>query len=266
MLLLKYILFGIIQGFCEPLPISSSGHLRIIKLLFNSDVLNDMNLEIIVNFGSLIAVIILYKNQIITIIKDFFMYLKTKKDKYKTNYIYSWLIIIGTVPACILGLLLKDFIEENSNVKSIGLMFIFTSILLYTIKDITGKKNKKDISIKDAIKIGLFQSIALFPGVSRSGSTIVGAMSCDLTRQTAIDYSFMLYIPISFVSFLLGISDLINSPNLNNLFIPYIVSMIVSGIMTYFSLKLFINIMKKGKLIYFSIYCFIIGIITFIVF
>ena len=68
MLLLKYILFGIIQGFCEPLPISSSGHLRIIKLLFNSDVLNDMNLEIIVNFGSLIAVIILYKNQIITII------------------------------------------------------------------------------------------------------------------------------------------------------------------------------------------------------
>ena len=82
MLLLKYLILGIIQGFTEPLPISSSGHLRIFKSLFNSEVLSDMNFEIVVNFGSLIAILILYRKEIASIIKDFFMFIKTKEKKY----------------------------------------------------------------------------------------------------------------------------------------------------------------------------------------
>ena len=86
MLILKYLILGIIQGFTEPLPISSSGHLRIFKSLFNSEVLSDMNFEIIVNFGSLIAILILYRKEIASIIKDFFMFIKTKeKNQYKTK-------------------------------------------------------------------------------------------------------------------------------------------------------------------------------------
>ena len=81
MLILKYLILGIIQGFTEPLPISSSGHLRIFKSLFNSEVLSDMNFEIIVNFGSLIAILILYRKEITSIIKDFFMFIKTKVAK-----------------------------------------------------------------------------------------------------------------------------------------------------------------------------------------
>ena len=79
MLILKYLILGIIQGFTEPLPISSSGHLRIFKSLFNSEVLSDMNFEIVVNFGSLIAILILYRKEIASIIKDFFMFIKTKE-------------------------------------------------------------------------------------------------------------------------------------------------------------------------------------------
>lgn len=86
MLILKYLILGIIQGFTEPLPISSSGHLRIFKSLFNSEVLSDMNFEIIVNFGSLIAILILYRKEIASIIKDFFMFIKTKEKKYSVNY------------------------------------------------------------------------------------------------------------------------------------------------------------------------------------
>ena len=261
-MLIKYIVLGIIQGFTEPLPISSSGHLMIFKELFKSKILNDMNFEIIVNFGSLLAILYLYKNEIIDIIKDFFLYLKTKNKKYEINYKYSWLIVIGTIPAVIFGLFIKDFIENNFNTKLVGLMFIITSLLLYMIKDIKGKKEKKDIKCIDALKIGLFQALALFPGISRSGATIVGAMKCDLKRETALNFSFMLYIPISIATFVLGISDLINTNS--KLIIPYLISMIISSIITYYSTKLFINIMKKGKLIYFSIYCFVIGILTFI--
>ena len=113
MLILKYLILGIIQGFTEPLPISSSGHLRIFKSLFNSEVLSDMNFEIIVNFGSLIAILILYRKEIASIIKDFFMFIKTKEKKYSVNYKYAWLIVVGTIPAALLGLFVKDFIEEN---------------------------------------------------------------------------------------------------------------------------------------------------------
>ncbi len=266
MLLLKYLILGIIQGFTEPLPISSSGHLRIFKSLFNSEVLSDMNFEIIVNFGSLVAILILYRKEIISIIKDFFCYIKTKEKKYEVNYKYAWLIVIGTIPAALLGLFVKDLIEKYFTTKLVGAMLIITSLLLYMIKDIKGKKEKKDMTYKDAIKIGLFQVIALLPGISRSGATVVGGMESNLKRETALNYSFMLYIPISIASMVLGISDLINSNDLNTLLIPYTISMIAAGIVTYYAAKLFIDIMKKGKLIYFSIYCFIVGIITFILF
>lgn len=266
MLLLKYLILGIIQGFTEPLPISSSGHLRIFKSIFNSEVLSDMNFEIIVNFGSLIAILILYRKEIISIIRDFFMYIKTKDKKYKTNYKYAWLIVIGTIPAALLGLFIKDLIENYFTTKLVGAMLIVTALLLYMIKDIKGTKGKEDMTIKDAIKIGLFQVVALLPGISRSGSTVVGGMKSNLKRETALNYSFMLYIPISVASMFLGVSDVIKAPNINALAIPYIVSMIAAGIVTYFAAKLFIDIMKKGKLIYFSIYCFIVGLITFIVF
>lgn len=266
MLILKYLILGVIQGFTEPLPISSSGHLRIFKSLFNSEVLSDMNFEIVVNFGSLVAILILYRKELVSIIKDFFCYLKTKEKKYHTNYKYAWLIVVGTIPAAIFGLFVKDFIEEYFTTKLVGLMLIITSVLLFMIKDIKGKKEKKDMTYLDALKIGLFQVVALLPGISRSGATVVGGMKSNLTRETALNYSFMLYIPVSLASMCLGVSDLVSSGTLNELFIPYLVSMIAAGIVTYFAAKLFIDIMKKGKLIYFSIYCFIIGLVVFIIF
>lgn len=266
MLLIEYIILGIIQGFTEPLPISSSGHLKVIKSFFTSTALSDINFEIIVNFGSLLAILFLYRKEIITIITDFFMYIKTKKKKYKTNYNYAWLIVIGTIPAGIIGIIIKDVLEKYFTVKITGLMFIITALLLYLIKDKDGKKDKEDLKVSDAIKIGLFQCIALIPGISRSGSTVVGGMQNNLKKETAINFSFMLYIPISIATMILGIKDLISSNNLVELAFPYSIAMVASTIVTYFSAKLFIDLMKKNKLIYFSIYCFIIGILVFLIF
>ena len=262
--LLKYIFLGAIQGFTEPIPISSSGHLLIIKKLFNLN-MNDINFEIIVNFGSFLAIVFLYRKEILAIIHDFFLYIKTKNDSYRENYNYAWLIAIGTVPAGIIGLIFKEKIDIiSNNIKLVGIALLITAISLYLIKDITGKKDKKDLNIKDALFIGFFQSIALLPGISRSGSTIVGASIKKLNRNTAVNYSFMLYIPISIATIILGISDLINSSNFKAYLAPYLISMIISMIITYYSSKWFINIIKKGKLIYFSIYCLLVGILTII--
>lgn len=262
-LLLKYIILGIIQGFTEPIPISSSGHLLIVKKLFNFNIINDINFEIIVNFGSFLAITYLYRKEILNIISDFFLYIKTKNNNYKENYNYAFLIIVGTIPAGMVGFLLKDKIDViSNNIQLIGIALIITSCFLYIIKDIKGKKEKKDLTYKDALFIGFFQIISLFPGISRSGSTIVGASLKNLNRTTAVNFSFMLYLPISIATMLLGIGDLISSNNLQTLFIPYFISMIISMIVTYYSSKWFINVVKNGKLGYFSIYCLIIGMIT----
>ncbi len=257
---LKYVFLALIQGFTEPIPISSSGHLVIFKHLINSSVLNDLNLEIILNFGSLIAIIIFFWKDIQKLIIDFFLYLKTKEKKYFNNFKYCILVIIGTIPAGLLGLLLKDSIEGlSSNVKIIGFALLITSLCLFLIKDIKGKKEDEEITYKDAFIIGLFQAVALFPGISRSGATIVGGMFRNLKRETAFKFSFILYIPISFATMILGVKDLVEANISSTLAFTYFICMIISGIVTYFATKWFNGIMKKGKLIYFVLYCLIVG-------
>ena len=258
--LLKYLFLAIIQGFTEPIPISSSGHLIIFKSILNSGVLNDLNFEIILNFGSLVAIVIYFWKDIISLVKDFFLYIKTKDKKYFSNFRYCILIIIGTIPAGIIGLLFKDTIEELlNNVKIVGIALLVTALFLFLIRNIKGKKEDKDISYIDALIIGLFQSVALLPGISRSGATIVGGMMRDLKRDVAFKFSFILYIPISLATMILGVKDLVESSISVNMWIIYGIAMILSGIVTYISTKWFNNIMKKGKLIYFVIYCLIVG-------
>ena len=259
-MLFKYILLSIIQGFTEPLPISSSGHLVIIKSLFKG-VMNDLNFEIIVNIGSLIAIIIYFKKDIILLFKNSFTYLTKKNDKYHDDFRYLLLLIVGTIPACIIGLLFKDKIEHiSNNVKIIGFFLIITAIFLLSIKNIRGSKDDKNISFTDAFLIGLFQCVALLPGISRSASTIVGGMKRDLKINVAFKFSFMLYIPISLATTILGIKDLISVSYDKT--ILYIICIIISGIVTYIATSFFKHIMERQKLKSFSIYCFIIGLIV----
>lgn len=260
--LIMYIILGIIQGFTEPIPVSSSGHLVIFNSILKVEAFKDLNFEIFVNFGSFIAITYFYRKEIIDIIKDFFLYIKSKDKKYSNNYKYAWLIVIGTIPAGIVGLLCKDLIESISSTKIVGISLLITACMLFLVKDIKGSKKKEDMTIKDAIVVGLFQVIALFPGISRSGSTLVGGMSRNLERQTAFKYSFMLYLPISIATMILGVKDVVEN-NINlELIIPYILGMISSCIVTYFSIRWFKDIMEKGKLKYFVYYCLIAGIVT----
>lgn len=262
--LLKFIILGLIQGITEPIPVSSSGHLLIFQKLLSGANLNvDFGLlATLTNCGSLIAIAILFRKDIVKLVKSFFGYLTTKKEEYKNDYKYCWLIVIGTIPAGIMGIIVTklgvfDALEKNT--KFVGVTLLITALFLFLIRKLKGKKEPNQITYKDALIVGIFQVIALIPGISRSGATIVGGMTRKFKRETAFNFSFILYIPISIATTILGISDLINSDLSLNMWICYLSATLIAGIFTYFATKWFRDIVKHGKLIYFVIYCLIVG-------
>ncbi len=263
-----YILLGILQGFTEPLPISSSGHLFLFKNIFNTEMLNDLNFEIFVNFGSFLAILFIFIPDIIKLIKSFFLFIfkKEKRKIVKNDFKYCMLILVGSIPVGIMGVLCKDKIENALNIKLLGIAFLITAISLFLVKNIQGTKEDKDITYKDAIIIGLLQMVALCPGISRSGIVLVGCLLCKLKKETALKYTFMLYFPVSVASMGLSVLDFIENPASTNLLPNYVIGMIFAGIVTYFSYQWLSNLVKKGKLWKFSIYCLGLALFVFIYF
>lgn len=261
--LLKYLFLGFIQGMTETIPVSSSGHLMIFKRLMDVNVDFD-TIAILTNFGSLIAIIILFWNDIVKIVKDFFKYLTKKDEKSKEGYKYAWMIVLGCIPAGFAGLLVSyfDLFDKiENNIKIVGISLIVTSILLFIIRNFKGKKDDNKIGVKEALTVGCFQILGLFPGISRSGSTIVGGMTQGLKRDTAFKYSFMLYIPMSLAAMVLEVKDLAIE---SSLILYYTAAVLVSLVVTLLVTKWFRRIVNNGKLIYFSIYCFIVGALVII--
>ncbi len=272
MTLITYIFLGLLQGITEPIPVSSSGHLLILQTIFKN--LKDMHIDfetlaVITNFGSLVAIVILFRKEIIKLIKDFFSYIfnKDSRKETKKNYLYSWKLVVATIPAGVLGIVATkiDLLEKlEENVKFVGITLIITAIFLFLIRNFKGKKSKDKITFKDAFIIGLYQMVSIIPGISRSGATIVGGMFQKLKREEAFNFSFLMYIPISIATTILGVKDLLEISISSTTWILYIIAAIVAGIFTYIFTKWFAKIVKEGKLIYFSIYCLIVGILVII--
>ena len=266
---LIYIILGIIQGFTEPIPVSSSGHIFLFKNIFNTNMFNDLNFEIVTNFGSFLAILFIFRKDAIELLKAFFLYIfkKDLRDKYKNKFRYCMYIIVSTIPIGIAGLLLKDFIESKlQNITLLGFAFLFTALMLLLVKNKNGKKEDDDITLKDALIIGILQIVALFPGISRSGTTLVLCLLVGMSRSTALKYTFILYFPISVGTMILGVKDIIEAGNLASVFLPYLSGLVAAGIVTYFSYRWLSEIVRKGNLWKFSIYCVCLAIFIFIYF
>ncbi len=266
--IITYIILGIIQGLTEPLPISSSGHIYLFKNLFNTNIFNSLNFEIISNFGSFIAIFIIFWKDIKELLIAFFTFIfqKDKRGQYHDKFMYCIYVIISTIPVGIVGFLFKDNLEKLYSLKGLAFAFLITAISLFIVRNIKGNKDDKDIKLKDAIIIGLFQMITIIPGISRSGTVLVACLLCNLKRTTALKYTFILYFPVSFATLLLGVKDLAGTSELTNLLAPYLLGMIAALIVTYFSYKWLSEWVKKGKLWKFSIYCLLLAIFIFLYF
>ena len=178
------------------------------------------------------------------------------------------LIVIGTLPVGFLGLLLKEPLENllYKNVFLVGVGFLLTAVALIVVMNSNGTKEDKDLTIKDALIVGLFQAIALTPGISRSGLTLVGCLLCGMSRKTSLKYSFMLYFPVSIVTMLLGIGDIITGGITIGLLGYYLIGMVFAFIGTYYAHKWLTKTVEDGKLWHFSLYLFTVAIFTIIYF
>lgn len=262
---IKMIIIGLVQGFTEPIPVSSSGHVMIASEILGLGE-QGFTFAILTNTASLLAILYIYRQDIVRLISNSIHYLKTKNHRYKSDFRFVCFIVIGTIPAGVLGILLNDYIAENVSMTTIAAMLFVTGIALWFIRNVKGTKGERDISTKDAFIVGLGQAVALTPGISRSGATIISAIAVGMKQDTALRFAFMLYIPVSLGGVILGFSDFLNEPNKSDLAIPYLSAFIATVLMTYFAMRWFMGIMKNGKLVYFSYYCFIVGTLLFIFF
>lgn len=272
--IIVYALLGAIQGFSEPIPISSSGHLVIFKSIFEkfgwTFPSTDITFEVLVNTGSLIAIMFYYRKDIARLFISFFTYIfkAEKRHEKLADFRYCILLIVATIPAAICGVLFNDYIETAfSNVKLVGSTLLVTAVFLMLIHKYgyQGKRSAKKLNLWDALRMGLFQCVALLPGISRSGSTITGGMLGGLNQKAARDFSFFMFMPVSLGAIVLKLKDFLASPTLASLWLPYLIAFVVSGVVTYFALHLLFSFLNKRKMNVFSVYCFLMGLFALFV-
>ena len=209
---LQAFILGIIQGITEFLPISSSGHLVIVPYLLGWNIPEEQvfPFDVLVQFSTLFAVLIYYRNEIIQIARAMISGLREKKPFGTIESRVGWLTALATIPAGLAGLLLKDVISDAfSNPQLAAGSLLITAALLYFSENRGQKTRKLDqLNWIDAIVMGIAQAFAVFPGISRSGSTISGGMLRNLDRKTSGQFAFLMAIPIMTAAGAISLIDL----------------------------------------------------------
>ncbi len=260
--LYEAIVLGITQGLTEFIPISSSGHLILVRSFFQFDGANGLAVDAILQLATALAVLVYFWRDLFDLAKSFF-YLVIGKEVLEEKKTLLYAITVGTIPAIFFGLLLQNKMETIfRDVHLFALMLIAGSLLMLFAEKLY-KANSK-LSVSRALKIGIFQSLALVPGVSRSGATISGGMILGLDRNTATRFSFLLSVPIIIGSGLMSGLDLANSGALSALGLNLLISFFISFIVGLFAIRFLISFLQRNSLKPFIIYRIILaGIILF---
>jgi len=262
--IIKAIVFGIIQGLTEFIPISSTAHIRVIPALLGwSD--PGAAFTAVIQIGTLVATLIYFRTDISYMVSGFINGIK-KRDIFTDPYSRLFvLIILGTIPISIFGITLKKYIEGDFR----GLYVISSSLILLAIvlliaeKTMIKKKDITDISIKDGIIIGFIQSLALIPGSSRSGVTITGGLFRGLKREATARFSFLLSIPAVGLS---GVYELYSERNtlLHENTLNLIIATVISGIFGYIAITFLISYLKTRSNMLFIVYRIVLGVIILV--
>jgi undecaprenyl-diphosphatase len=266
---LDAILLGIIQGITEFLPISSTGHLTLAGKLLN--LISREHPEqwtafiAVIQLGTMLAVLIYFYKDLYGIVKDFInenLFSRRSFSNQNLNSKLGWLIIVGTIPIVVMGLLFKQQIEGafTKNLYVIALSLIVLGIILFVAEKISKFKKEIDqISIFDSIMIGIAQAISLIPGSSRSGTTITAGLFLGLKRDVAARFSFLLSVPAILASGLLQLYEALSFIN-SDMIINLIISTLVSAISGYLAIDFLIKYLKKKSTIIFVVYRIILGL------
>lgn len=253
---LQALILGIVQGLTEYLPVSSSGHLAIGSYLFGIDAEENLMFTIAVHVATVLSTIVVLWSEIEWIFKGLFKCELNSETKYFLN------ILISMIPIGIVGLFFKDYVEEifGSGLLIVGLMLLLTAVLL-TFSYYAKPRQKAEIGWKDALVIGLSQACAVMPGLSRSGTTIATGLLLGNKKESLAQFSFLMVIPPILGEALLDTLKIVKGENVfgDITLLPLCVGFCAAFLSGCLACKWMINIVKKGKLIYFAVYCAIAG-------
>ena len=269
MTLFESIILGLVQGLAEFLPISSSGHLAALQYIFGIDGSNVLTITVMLHFGTLVAIFVVYWKDIVDLVKELFATIKdictgqgvqvNKNDTRKLGF----MIITASVPTAIIGLLLNDFFESlYARMTVIGVCLIITGCgLFFAERYGGGKRTIKDMNFRNAFFIGLCQSVAIMPGISRSGATMIGGLACKFDRAFAVRYAFLISIPSVLGAFLLEVPEAVRSVSdgTGMSLGVMLAGIAVAAISGYAAIKVMIKAVTNKKLMYFSVYTWIAG-------
>ncbi|HDR04455.1 MAG TPA: undecaprenyl-diphosphate phosphatase, partial [Candidatus Marinimicrobia bacterium] len=256
------IILALLQGLTEFLPVSSSGHLVIGEAILGLKQ-PGITLEVFLHFGTFLSVLFIFRKDIWQMIISFFRkisHVSQWKDNYQsdTNFAMSIQIILGIIPAGIIGLIFKDFFEVRFNsLSGVGFALVFTGFLLFISH--WSQEKKERLTIWGAIIIGIFQALAIIPGISRSGSTIASGMLMGFRREEVARFSFIMALPLVFGATILELKNVLQN-DINWLMMG--IGVFVAFISGYAAIKWLMRLLIVGKFSVFSYYCVIIGFIV----
>ncbi len=264
------VVLGLVQGLAEFLPISSSGHLALLQYFFKIESDNVLAFTVLMHLGTLISVFIAYAKDIWALIKELCYTIRDictgkgpRINCCETRRL-GFMIIVATIPTAIIGLLFEDFFESlYSSLVAIGIGLVFTGTIMWLSEKFgSGKNDVMLMKWRTAVFVGVMQGIAICPGVSRSGSTLVGGLAGGLKREFAVKFAFLISIPSILGSIILEIPSLFEEGMDLALIGPCLVGVIVAAASGLLAIKVMIRIVSNKKLIYFSVYTWIIGLLV----
>lgn len=276
---------GLIQGLTEFLPVSSSGHLALFKILFHINTDTGMLFDVLLHIATLAAICVVYYKDVIRLIQALIqvivdavynlrvLVLRRKNPEMEYRRIvtsnfrkFIIMIIISTIPTGIIGFVGRDLVSAASEVLIVpGICLLITAVILFfSDRAKPGHKGPKRATYTDAFIIGIAQGVATLPGISRSGSTIAASVFLGFDRRFAVKYSFLMSIPAIIAAMILEVHDNAGAVITGAMARNYVIGMIIAAVVGYIAIKLMIRIVKQRKFTYFSIWCVIVGVISII--
>ena len=257
MSVLEAVILGIIQGLTEFLPVSSSGHLELAKYFFDQGQLPEESLliTVVLHAATALSTIVIFRKDIAEIIGGLL------KFRWNDEFIFSLKIILSMIPAALVGLFYNDAIEllYDGQIRLVGFMLLITGLLLFLAD--RAKVSEKNVTFKSSLIIGISQAIAILPGISRSGATISTAVLLGIDREKAARFSFLMVVPLILGKMAKDIMDgALTQPDTP--IIALSAGFIAAFVVGLLACTWMISIVKRSKLKYFAIYCFIVGLIA----
>ncbi len=258
---IEALVLGLLQGFTEYLPVSSSGHLAIGSYLFGIEGEENLAFTVAVHVATVLSTFVILWSEIAWIVKGVFKFEMNDEMKYFFN------ILVSMIPVGVVGVFFKDTVEEifGSGLLIVGIMLLVTAALL-TFSYYAKPRQREKIGLLDAFVIGLAQAAAVMPGLSRSGSTIATGLLLGNKKEKLAQFSFLMVIPPILGEALLDVLKAVKGEEAFGGIdtMPLVVGFLAAFVSGCLACKWMINIVKKGKLVYFGVYCAIVGIITII--